>query len=207
MTKTPTGKVVTGFDLDIGIVTIDVPHGDALITLAAALGDWQARADRLAAGMAELRDDAPGVYLDPDGTPVVPGWYERKDGDRHVAWYLIWSHAHSRATGCKRRQYVRAAEVEAVRVKVARTIEYRDLAARRDALQTRIARLGRELAGLVEDHGLVTKPARQAARTVTTRRDNGMATKTVALGNDLVTTAPMATKPAHQVGALVTSHQ
>ncbi len=138
--------------------TIDVPHGDTLTTIASALGRWQAEALRLDAEMVELCNSGPGVYLDPDGKPVVPGWYERKrkDDGRHIAWYLIWPHKHARRTGCKRRQYLRAAEVEAARGKAARTREYADLAAQRARLEARIERLGRGLEDLVAEHGLVT---------------------------------------------------
>jgi hypothetical protein len=167
---------------------IDVPHGDVLTALAVALGRWQVEVRRLDADLAGLRGGL-GVYLDQGGAAVMPGWYERKKQDgRHVAWYLIWPHKHAQRTGCKRRQYVRAAEVEATRSKVARTREYRDLAAQRARLEARIDRLGRGLAGLVEEHGLATKAARQAAKSVTIQANGQVATKMASLGNESVTT-------------------
>jgi hypothetical protein len=174
-------------DVDNNSNIIDVPHGDVLTALAVALGRWQAEVRRLDADLAGLRGGL-GVYLDQGGAAVMPGWYERKKDGRHVAWYLIWPHKHARRTGCKRRQYVRAAEVEATRSKAARTGEYRDLAARRARLEGRIAEMGRGLAGLVEEHGLVTKTARLAGESVTTQPDDEMATRTASLSDESVTT-------------------
>jgi len=153
-------KIINIYDLDTGSAAIDAPHGDTLIACATALARWQEQVGRLEASIAKLR--AQGIYLDPDGKAVVPGWYERKKQDgQHVAWYLIWPHKHARRTGCKRRQYVRAAEVEATRARAERTREYRDLAARRKMLLTRIDRLGWDLANLAERHELATGTASQ----------------------------------------------
>jgi hypothetical protein len=141
-------KVVTSFDFDVGIVTIEVPQGDLLVAIGAALGRWGDEARRLAADMARLRGD--GVFLDEDGEPVVPGWWERKDKGRHVAWYLVWSHEYARQAGRKRREYVRAGDYEATKVKVERTLEYANLKARHDKVTAQIERAGQELRKLVE---------------------------------------------------------
>lgn len=170
------GKVVTGFDFDVGIVTIDVPHGETLTALCTALGRWNDQVRHLDASMAVLRG-GPGVFLGPDGEAVVPGWWERKANGRHVAWYLVWSHAHTRRTGCKRRQYVKAAEVGETRVKVQRTREYRDLAARREKLQAQIDQVGQALARITERYGMETKTTRRGDDSVTTPSDGRMETK------------------------------
>ena len=200
---TPTGKVVTGFDFSVGVATIDVPHGDTLTALATALARWESKARHLDADMAVLRGH--GVFLDPDGAPVVPGWWERKANGRHKAWYLVWPRAHARRTGCNRRQYVKAAEVEETRVKVARTLEYANLAARRKKVAGQMAQVGQALAGIVEKFEMVTAPARRHDDLGTTGE---MVPKLAALGTETVTTQPsdgMVTKLANQVGAPVTT--
>ena len=200
----PTGKMVTGFDFSARVVTIDVPHGDLLTALATALAEWQSKTRYLDASMAVLRG-GPGVFLDPDGKPVIPGWWERKANGRHVAWYLVWPRAHARRTGCNRRQYVKAAEVEETRVKVARTLEYANLAARRKKVAGQMAQVGQALAGIVEKFEMVTTPARRRDDLGTTGE---MVPKLAALGTETVTTQPsdgMVTKLANQVGAPVTT--
>ncbi len=198
-----TGKVVTGFDFSARVVTIDVPHGDLLTALATALSNWHDRTRRLDADMAVLCGH--GVFLDPDGGAVVPGWWERKRDGRHVAWYLVWSHKHARKTGCKRRQYVKAARVEATRAKVARTLEYANLAAWREEVADQMDQVGRALAGIVEKFEMVTTPARRHDDLGTT---DGMMTKPAALGNDLGTTGPdsaMVPKAADLVAGMGTT--
>ncbi len=183
-----TGKVVTGFDFDISIVTIDVPHGDLLTALATTLGRWQDAARRLDGDMAVLRGH--GVFLDPDGRAVVPGWWERTANGRHVAWYMVWSRKHARRTGCNRRQYVKAAKVEGARARARRTQEYRDLAAQRERVETQIARMGRELARIVEEFGMVTKKKDDIMASITTQPDDGMVTRPARRGDHVVTTRP-----------------
>ena len=200
----PTGKMVTGFDFSARVVTIDVPHGDLLTALATALAEWESKARHLDASMAVLRG-GPGVFLDPDGKPVIPGWWERKANGRHVAWYLVWPHKHARKTGCKRRQYVRTAEVEETRVKVARTLEYANFAARREKVAGQMEQVGRALGGIVEKFEMVTTPARRRDDLGTTGE---MVPKLAALGTETVTTqpdAPMVPKTARLAGAPVTT--
>ena len=201
---TPTGKMVTGFDFSARVVTIDVPHGDLLTALATALAEWQSKTRYLDASMAVLRG-GPGVFLDPDGKPVIPGWWERKANGRHVAWYLVWPRAHARRTGCNRRQYVKAAEVEETRVKVARTLEYANFAAWRERVDKQMDQVGRALGGIVEKFEMVTAPARRRDDLGTTGE---MVTKPAALGKETVTTqpdTPMVPKPADLVATPVTT--
>ncbi len=48
--------------------------------------------------------------------------------------------------------------------------------------------LGQELAKVIEEFGMVTRPARRGANVVTTRPGGGVVTETLALGNEMVTT-------------------
>jgi hypothetical protein len=180
-------KVIDLYDLDANIVTIDVPHGDALTTIATALGRWQADVQRLNASMDALQSR--GVYLDPDGAAVVPGWSERKKNGRHVAWYLVWPRSYARLTGCPRRQYVRANLVEATREKVKRTLEYANLAAWRARVLRQRDQVGQELDKLIEKHGLapVIPPWRDDDDDA--RPDDEMVTNLAAPGGILVTSS------------------
>ena len=96
-----------------------------------------------------------GVFLDGEGRPVVPGWWDRKDGDgAHVAWYLVWPSSYAAVAGLKRRQYVKAAEVAITREVVARTQEYAGKARSRDAIASSFDRLRRDLQDIVWRHNL-----------------------------------------------------
>lgn len=168
-------KLITLYDLEAGIVDLDVPHGDALATIATALGRWQDEIHRLTASMNALHSR--GIYLDPDNQPVVPTWSERKQNGRHVAWYLVWPRPYARRTGCPRRQYVRAAQVEATRAKVKRTLEYANLAAWCVRTLKRRDQVRQELDQLIQKHGLA--PAKLPLRDDQdhAQPDNGVGTK------------------------------
>ena len=144
-------NLVTGLDLEIGAVTIDVPYGDLLAKAGAALARWQEEVGRLQKEMAGLQKA--GIFLDEDGEPVVPGWWERKEKGQHIAWYLVWPQKYARRTGNKRRQYVKAADYKATRVKVERTLEYANLKATRDRLASQIEQVGQALAKLADRLG------------------------------------------------------
>jgi hypothetical protein len=97
-----TNLVVTGLQLETGMATIDTPHSELLARAAAALARWQHKAEQAEKEMAQLK--AAGVFLDDDGEPVVPTWWERQDRDYR---YLVWPTAYARRTGTPRRQYIR----------------------------------------------------------------------------------------------------
>ena len=143
--------MVTNLDLESRTVTINVPHGELLARAGASLGRWQEEVDRLTEEMARLQKT--GVFLDDDDNPVVPGWWERKERGHHIAWYLVWPAKYARRSGRKRREYVKAADYEATKAKVERTLEYANLKARRDRLSRELEQAGQELTRLVERYG------------------------------------------------------
>lgn len=129
----------------------DVPFADLLTRAAAELLHWQEEVERLSAEMASLQRG--NVYLDNDGKPVVPGWWERKESGHHKAWYLVWPSEYARQSGRKRREYVRSGDLEATRATVGRTLEYANLEARQDKLNRQLEAAGRELARLADKYG------------------------------------------------------
>lgn len=128
----------------------DVPHGDLLARAGRELVYWQEKIDRLGDQMATL--EAARIFLDDDGDPVVPGWWQRKEDGHHKAWYLVWPAKYARRSGRKRRQYVKAADYEATRATVARTLDYANLKARRDRLARQIEAVGGDLARLADKY-------------------------------------------------------
>jgi hypothetical protein len=121
----------------------------------------------------------------------VPGWSERKKNGRHVAWYLVWPRAYARRTGCPRRQYIRADQVEATREKVKRTLEYANLAVWRARALRQRDQVGQELDKLIEKHGLapVIPAWRDDDDLDDAQPDDGMAPNLAAPGGNLVPTA------------------
>lgn len=141
-------QVVTAIQLETGAVTIDTPGGDILARAGSGLFRWQEQTELLAREMAKLQEA--GIFLDPEGSPVVPGWWQRQEDGQHVAWYLVWPAGYARRAGLKRRQYVKAAEYEATRAKVERTLEYSSLKQSYDRLVRETEQAVQELARLVE---------------------------------------------------------
>lgn len=142
---------VTGLELEMRTVTIDVPHADLLVEIGKVLARWQEEIDRLSGEMARLQDA--GVFLDENGTPVVPGWWERKENGHHAAWYLVWPRRYVRKTGRKRRQYVKVSDYEPTKAKVQRTLEYAELQLRLNRLTRQIEETGQDLTKLAERYG------------------------------------------------------
>ena len=140
--------VVTGLELETKMVTIDAPHGDLLARAAAALAYWQEEAERLAEEMGPLSNA--GVFLDDDGIPVVPSWWDRQD---RPSLYLIWPAAYARKMGIPRRQRVEAEEYEVLESKRMRTIAYSNLKAKHDRLVAQIEHAGQDLIKLAERYG------------------------------------------------------
>lgn len=134
------------------IDTVILPHADLLTRAKTGLANWQYHVDRLARQLEDLRQA--GVYLDPDGQPVVPSWTERTNGDgQHVAWYLVWPSSYVAATGHKRREYINKKRYEWVKANVERTREYMNLDHQRRDLQNKIDWAGRELTNMVRRFG------------------------------------------------------
>jgi len=100
-----------------------------------------------------IRLQEAGIFLDEESSPVVPGWWEKKENDQHVAWYIVWPTGYARKAGIKRRQYIKPADYEATKAKAQRTLEYASLKLRRDKLAGQIERAGQELAGMAEKYG------------------------------------------------------
>ena len=136
-------SLVTASELKTRTVTIDVPHGELLVRAAAALGSWQEEAERLKAEMAKLEET--GIFLDDNGDPVVPGWWERKESGHHIAWYLVWPAKYARRAKRKRRQYVKAADYEKTKAQAQRTLEYASLKLKHDRLTQQVEQLGQDL--------------------------------------------------------------
>ncbi len=126
---------------------MNIPHADLLLRIEAGLAALQDRMNSLDAQLAVLR--AQGVFLDPDDQPVVPGWSERKENGRHVAWVLVWPTAYTKATGSKRRQYVGKADLEELRARTERTQDYARLLDERKQLENNLRAVGNDLQNIV----------------------------------------------------------
>jgi hypothetical protein len=126
---------------------MNIPHADLLAHIETGLGTFQDRMNNLDAQLADLR--AQGVFLDPDDQPVVPGWSERKENGRHVAWVLVWPTAYVNATGSKRRQYVGKADLEELRARTERTRKYDGLLEERRQLENNLRAVGNDLQNII----------------------------------------------------------
>lgn len=122
-------------------------HADLLARIEAGLAALQGRLDGLDARLADLC--AQGVFLDPENLPVVPGWSERKENGRHIAWVLVWPTAFANATGSKRRQYVGKADLEDLRARTERTQEYARLLEERGQLENNLRAVVNDLQNII----------------------------------------------------------
>jgi len=120
---------------------------ERLRRIEAGLTGVQERIDGIDAQLADLQSQ--GVFLDPDGQPVVPGWSERTENGRHVAWILVWPTAYSEATGAKRRQYVNKRDLDGMRATTERTQSYEALIQERDTLSTILRNIDYDLLHII----------------------------------------------------------
>lgn len=142
-------KMVTGLELARGEAALDLPFGDILAQIGAALTRLQLEIEALATRIEAIKSQ--GVFLNEDGAPVVPSWWERKQDGRDAGWYLIWPADYAKRAGRKRREPISAADYQAARAKVWRTLTLAKLQGEQAAIRARLDRLGAALARLATE--------------------------------------------------------
>ena len=127
----------------------DTPHEKQLTEIRELLIHWQARTDMLGDQIADLLHQ--GVYHY-EGTPVIPGWWDRKDNGRTIAKYLVWPTAYAESTDTKRREYIRKEDIDSTQATINRTRKYQKLRDEYHSLQARLDQIGRELDRILTRH-------------------------------------------------------
>lgn len=142
-------KVVTGLELVRGKAILNLPFGDVLAKIGAKLTRLQLEADALETKLEAIKSQ--GVFLDEDGAPVVPSWWERKQDGRDAGWYLIWPADYAKRAGRKRREPIKSTDYQVARAKVWRTLTFAKLKEKQDKIIARIDSFGAALSRLATE--------------------------------------------------------